>query len=241
MVKKSTENINTWISQINNEYRTAISVDCVIFGYNDQCLKVLTTPCDMPPFEGTYSLVGDLLHPDETLTQAAERILHMRTGLTDVVLEQVEAFSGLDRHPLGRVVTIAYYSLLQLDDSLLKEVVNHANLMWQDVQEVQHLAFDHKEIMDRCLQSLQSHLRERPIGFSLLPEQFSLKQIQTLYETVLGVKLDKRNFRRKLKALNILIDIGETQEMVSHRPAKLYSFDKDAYKQKRKTGFTFQL
>lgn len=241
MTKSVNENINTWISQINNDYKTAISVDCVIFGYNEESLKVLTIRCDMPPYEDQYSLVGDLLRPDENLNQAARRILLKRTGLTDVHMEQVEAFSAIGRHPLGRVITIAYYSLLQLDEQLEQKIADHTDLEWQNVKHVDTLAFDHKEIMDICLERLRVHLRERPIGFGLLPEQFSLKQLQMLYETVLDVELDKRNFRRKLRSLDILIDLNTNQEMVNHRPAKLYSFDKSAYEKKRGKGFTFEL
>lgn len=241
MTKSVNENINTWISQINNEYKTAISVDCVIFGYNEENLKVLTIRCDMPPFVGEYSLVGDLLRPDETLNESARRILLQRTGLTDVHMEQVEAFSDVGRHPLGRVITIAYYSLLHLDAALEQKIAAHSDLEWQDVKHVETLAFDHKEIMDICLNSLRVHLRESPIGFGLLPERFSLKQLQALYETVLGVKLDKRNFRRKLRSLDILKDLQENQEQVTHRPAKLYSFDKATYEKKRSRGFTFDL
>lgn len=235
------ENINTWLSQIHNEHKTAISVDCVIFGYNEDGLRVLTIKSDMPPFEGQHSLVGDLVYHTETLDEAALRILKKRTGLEDVHMEQVQTFSALDRHPLARVITVAYYSLVKLDDHVLQRVHEHKQLNWTDVDALDELAFDHKLIMDTCLKMLRVHLREKPIGFTLLPKKFSLKQLQNLYEVVLGIQLDKRNFRRKLRNLDILVDLDEAQSEVTHRPAKLYKFDATKYRGKRKEGFNFEL
>jgi len=206
------ENINTWISQINTEYKAAISVDCVIFGYDENHLRVLLLKSDMPPFEGKY-----------------------------LFLEQVRTFSDVDRHPLGRVITTAYYSLVKLNDSLFKIEEENPNLKWKKVSSITELAFDHKLILDNCIEQLKYRLREKPIGFKLLPKKFSLKQLQNLYEKVLDIELDKRNFRRKLKALDLLVDLNENQSDVNHRPAKLYSFDQEKYENKRKKGFNFEL
>ena len=134
-IKTSSENINTWLSQINNDYKAAISVDCVIFGYDEHYLRVLLLKSDMPPFEGKYSLVGDLVRPDENLDEAAERVLYERTGLDDLFLEQVRTFSQVDRHPLGRVITTAYYSLVKLNDRLFDIENANPNLKWKKVVE----------------------------------------------------------------------------------------------------------
>ncbi|MFZ1704018.1 MAG: NUDIX hydrolase [Saprospiraceae bacterium] len=234
-------NINTWLDQIHFEYKTAVSVDCVIFGYDQSGLKVLLIPCDMPPFENKMSLIGDLVHPNETTDQAAHRVLSTRTGMDDIYLEQVQVFSALNRHPLARVITVSYYSLIKLDgNSLLKIKGNHI-LQWKNVHEIQDLAFDHKLIIDTCLDRLRRNLREHPIGFKLLPSKFTLNQLQNLYEVVLGVELDKRNFRRKLGNLQILKPTGESQKDVSHRPAKLYFFDQKEYEERLKEGFDFGL
>lgn len=235
------ENINTWLSQINTDYKAAISVDCVIFGYDKEDLKILLLRSDMPPFEGMFSLLGDLLRPEETLDQSAIRVLEKHTGLNDLFMEQVSAFSEVGRHPLGRVITIAYYSLVKLDERLQEVVHDHPQLQWVSLKTVTDLAFDHKNILNRCSNTLRHRLREKPIGFELLPKKFSLKQLQNLYEKVLDIELDKRNFRRKLKSLDVLIDVNEHQTDVNHRPAKLYMFDKTAYDMKRKTGFAFEL
>lgn len=239
MQTNSKENINIWLSQINTEYKAAISVDCVVFGYDKESLKVMVLECNMPPFEGLPSLVGDLVRPDESLDQATERILVERTGLENLYLEQVETYSAVDRHPLGRVVSTAYYALMRVEDYEFRQNKTQDKVSWQDISSIGKMAFDHNLILDNCIDRLRKSLIEKPIGFSLLPNRFTLKQLQLLYELILNIKLDKRNFRRKLKALDILQEHKDTQSDVSHRPAKLYSFDKVAYLEKKKKGIEF--
>ncbi len=226
--KSNEENINTWISQIETEYKLAMSVDCVIFGYSEADLYVALINCNMPPYEGKLSLVGDLLKDTEDLETAAYRIVKQRTGLENVYLEQVQSFSKIERHPLGRVVTTAFYSLLKIDD-YKKFIPKNCPLIWKKVNEVSDLAFDHDEIFEVCLLKLRKQIREHPVGFNLLPTKFTLNQLQQLYEVVLGTEFDKRNFRRKLKNLDIIKDEKEVEKDVSHRPAKLYSFDQRKY------------
>lgn len=238
MPNSSPHNINTWLTQINNDYKAAVSVDCVIFGYDDDALKVLVSKCDMPPFEREYSLLGDLVHPDETTDEAALRVLEKKSGFKDVFLEQVQVFSDKDRHPLGRVITVAYYSLIQINDDHLKHIEPSASLRWIDIKDVKSLAFDHLKIMNLCLTKMQKEISERPIGFKLLPEKFSLLELQRLYEVILDISLDKRNFRRKLKSMDVLKDIGETQKSVSHRPARLYAFNDNNTKSKTEISFS---
>ena len=227
-------------TQKHTELKASISVDCVIFGYDKHDLKVLVLKSDMPLYKGKYSLLGDLLRHDENTDQSAIRVLKKHTGLTDLFMKQVSTFSDVERHPLGRVVTVAYYSLVQLNDSLMSLSTHNASLKWKKVSEIKDLAFDHKLIFDKCLKQLRYGLREKPIGFNLLPEKFTLKQLQNLYEKVLDIEIDKRNFRRKLKSIDLLVDINENQTDVNHRPAKLYSFDKVRYDTKKKKGFNFE-
>jgi 8-oxo-dGTP diphosphatase len=231
------QNINTSLAHLHNDIKTAVSVDCVIFGYDDSALKILVSSCDMPPFEKEYSLLGDIVMPNETVDEAAKRVLISKTGFLDVFLEQVQVFSAVDRHPLGRVITVAYYSLIKIDDDHLAHIGKNSNLRWIEVKNIRSLAFDHYNIMHTCLRKLQKQLRELPIGFNLLPKKFSLLQLQRLYEVILDVELDKRNFRRKLKSLGILKDLGELEVSVSHRPAKLYSFDRSSYERNMGAGF----
>ncbi len=201
-------------------FNIAISVDCVIFGYDEKELKVLLIKSDLAEFSGLYSLLGDLIRPDEDLESASYRILKERTGMDDLYLEQVQAFGSIDRHPSGRVITIAYYSLIDIKHHRLQ--LSHNELNWYPVNEIRKMAFDHKLIMDSCLKRLQQQVMDYPIVFNLLPEKFSLRQLQELYEAILGVELDRRNFRKKISIKDWLLDIGEMEDDVPHRPGKLY-------------------
>lgn len=201
-------------------FNIAVSVDCVIFGYDEKELKVLLIKSDLEEFSGLYSLLGDLVRPDENLDTAPYRILKERTGLDDVYLEQVHAFGSIDRHPSGRVITIAYYSLIDIGHARLK--LSDNELSWHPVHEIKKMAFDHKLILDTCLKRLQQQVMDYPIVFNLLPERFSLRQLQELYEAILDVELDRRNFRKKISIKDWLLDVGEMENDVPHRPGKLY-------------------
>jgi 8-oxo-dGTP diphosphatase len=201
-------------------FNIAISVDCVIFGYVDKELKVLLIKSDLEEFSGLYSLLGDLIKPDEDLDAASYRILKERTGLDDVYLEQVHAFGSIRRHPSGRVITIAYYSLFDTRHHKLK--VDNNELHWHTVNDIKKLAFDHKLILNTCLNRLREQVMENPIVFNLLPEKFSLRELQTVYESILGVELDRRNFRKKIALKNWLVDTKEMEDNVLHRPGNLH-------------------
>ena len=205
-------------------FNIAVSVDCVIFGYDDKELKVLLIKSDLEEFEGLYSLLGDLVRPDEDLDKASYRILKQRTGLDDVYLEQVHAFGGITRHPSGRVITIAYYSLLDIKNHKLQ--LSHNELHWHSLSEIKKLAFDHKKILDTSLRLLQEQVMEHPVVFNLLPEKFSLRELQELYESILGIELDRRNFRKKISVKDWLQDLNEMETNLSHRPGKLYAVKK---------------
>lgn len=217
-------------------FNIAISVDCVLFAYHEKELKVLLIKSDLKEYEGLHSLLGDMIRPDEDLETASYRILKQRTGMDDVYLEQVKTFGSVNRHPSGRVITIVYYSLIDYNHHRLK--LTHNNLGWHPVREIKKLAFDHKAILEACLKKLRQQAMETPVLFNLLPEKFSLRELQELYETILGVDLDRRNFRKKIALKDWLSDIGEMEDDVPHRPGKLYQL-KPAYKKKAsksKTG-----
>lgn len=237
---KSKENINTKISSISAQLKVAVSVDCVILGYDGDKLKVLLIECNTPPYEGKLSLLGELVNENETLNEAALRVLEYWTGQESLYLEEVKTFSTIGRHPLERVITVAYYSLVEISKFKMVDS-HHMNLKWVDVNKVEGLAFDHNEILNECLSKLRTRLKIRPIGFNLLPEKFSLNQLQNLYEVILNTNLDKRNFRRKILGLGILVDLKENQKEVAHRPAKLYSFNYEKYQSKLKEGFKFAM
>ncbi len=197
-----------------------VSVDCVIFGYEGKDLKVLIIRSDFKEFQNLNALPGDLVKPDEDLEAASYRVLKERTGLDDVYLEQVQAFGGITRHPAGRVITIAYFSLIDIKSHKLK--LSHNELHWHSVKEIKKLAFDHKLILDTCLTRLKQQVMETPVVFNLLPEKFSLRELQELYQAILGVELDRRNFRKKLSLKDWLDDINEMETDVPHRPGKLF-------------------
>lgn len=214
-------------------FNTAVSVDCVIFGYDNKDLKVLLIKSDLEEFKKLYSLLGDLVGPDEDIESASYRVLKDRTGMDDVYLEQVQAFGTVNRHPSGRVITIAYFSLIDIKHHQLK--LNDNELSWHSVKEVKKLAFDHKLILDICLERLRQQAMEVPLVFNLLPEKFSLRELQSLYETILGVELDRRNFRKKITIKDWLSDIEEMENNVPHRPGKLYKL-KNQYRIKGVNG-----
>jgi len=230
-----TKNINAHLTEIQDYFNMAVSVDCVIFGFDNDELKVLLIKSDLNEFKDRWSLLGDLVHPDEELDQAAYRVLKTRTGLDQVFMEQVQTFGGVHRHPAGRVITVAYYSLVNIEQNVLKK---HGNeLHWHTLKNVQDLAFDHKDILQCCYERLKHKVIEQPVGFNLLPQKFSLRELQNLYEAILDVKLDRRNFRKKFLSMDLLIDLNEEEDDVPHRPARLYKFNFEKYDMKRKRYF----
>ena len=235
MPHRTKSNINITPVQLVPEFQFALSVDCVIFGYDRGVLKVLLIESDLPSYKGQWSLLGDLLRPDENLDQASHRILQERTGVNDMFLEQVKTFSSIDRHPAGRVITTAYFALVNVRDYQLKKL-DH-NLHWHVVTDIQTLAFDHKEILDQSLRVLRKKIQEEPVIFNLLEKKFSLRDLQQVFEQVLGVELDRRNFRKKIFSTGLLKDEDEMEKLVNHRPGKLYSFNQETYEQLKKKSF----
>lgn len=201
-------------------FNIAISVDCVIFGYDNKELKVLLIKSDLQEFENKWSLLGDLIKPDEDLDSAPYRVLKQRTGLDDVFLEQVYTFGTLNRHPSGRVITTAYYALINIRDHQLR--ISDNEVHWHNVDDIKEMAFDHKSIFNKCLQQLRVQVEEHPIVFNLLSQKFSLRELQELYQAILGTKLDRRNFRKKISLKKWLEDLDEMEDDVPHRPGKLY-------------------
>jgi 8-oxo-dGTP diphosphatase len=235
-----TKNINSGIKSLEVDKKLHVSVDCVIFGYDETELKVLLMDCDMEDYGNKRSLLGDLVSPNENLQDAVERVILKCTGRSDLYMEEVKVFSDHDRHPLGRVISVAFYALVEVEDFKFEDR-NNKHLEWVSMDDANDLAFDHTNILNVCHKRLKKRLRERPLGFRLLPEKFTLRQLQNLYEVVLDIQLDKRNFRRKIKSLNILKDLNEVQQSVSHRPGKLFAFDLSEYENRRSKGFKFEL
>jgi len=228
-------------SGISEFQKFAFSVDCVIFGFDEKDLKILLIKRAQNPYKDMMALPGNLVYPNEDLESSAIRVLDELTGIKDVFLEQVHTFGNVKRHPQGRVVTTAYYSLIKTSDFCLVPSSFASEVIWISVSSIPQLAFDHNEILTSCLNHLRKSVRTRPIGFELLPPQFTLTDLQRLYESILCMELDKRNFRKKILSMDILVDLDQIQEGVAHRPAKLYSFDKDRYEKVREDGFIFEI
>lgn len=230
-IAKSLQTEQGEVEKIN---KIALSIDLAIFGFSENTLKVLLIRSDLKKYKEQWSLLGDLIKPSEDLDTAAYRVLRQRTGMDDVFLEQVHTFGAVKRHPAGRVVTIAYYSLINIEHHKLNILDNE--LHWHDVRSVNNLAFDHQQIFENCYRRLQKRIQEHPLGFSLLPKKFSLRELQNLYEAILDTKLDRRNFRKKFFSMDLLTDINEMERDVPHRPGKLYQFNYKKY-EKRKKGW----
>lgn len=203
-------------------FRIGVSVDCVIFGFIHNELNVLLIRSDLQEFNDQLSLLGDLVKPNEDLDKAAHRILKERTGLDQVFLEQAHTFGEVHRHPAGRVITIAYYALVNIQDHHL--ALQNNQLEWHPVTAIKKMAFDHKKILQTCWGLLQQQIMEHPIVFHLLPPKFSLRQLQSLYEAILHTQLDRRNFRKRFFLMNWIEEVGELEQDVRHRPGKLYRF-----------------
>jgi 8-oxo-dGTP diphosphatase len=221
--------------------RPAIAVDCVVFGLDGSELKLLLIQRRLKPFRGDWALPGGFVRMEETLDQAARRELQEEAGLQDLFLEQLYSFGALDRDPRDRVISVAYYALVKMSDHRAQAATDAADTGWFALNALPPLAFDHDTIVQVALARLQGKLRYQPVGFELLPRKFTLSDLQKLYEAILGATLDKRNFRKKVLELGLLVPLGETRMNGSHRPAQLFRFDAKKYESMKKRGFNFEL
>jgi 8-oxo-dGTP diphosphatase len=219
--------------------RAALTVDCVVFGFDGLGLEVLLIRRGLPPFRGRWALPGGFVRLDETLEEAARRELEEETGLRGVFLEQLQTFGGVKRDPRERVVSVAYFALVK--PAAVTAATDAAEAKWFPVCDLPSLAFDHADILAAALTRLRGKLTYQPIGFELLPPKFTLTQLQRLYEAVLGEPLDKRNFRKKALSYDLLIPLGEKHQEGAHRPAQLFRFDPAKYERLKKKGFLFEI
>lgn len=221
--------------------RPALTVDCVVFGLDQRDLKVLLIERAQEPFVGQWALPGGFVRIDETVEQAARRELQEETGLDQVYLEQLYTFGDLDRDPRERVVSVAYYALVRLADNKALASTDARQAQWFELSSMPRLAFDHDRIFALAHERLQNKVCYQPIGFELLPQKFTLSQLQQLYEIILGQELDKRNFRKKILGMNVLVELEEHETGVPHRAARLYRFHKKKYQELLKRGFHFEI
>lgn len=221
--------------------RPSVTTDCIIFGFDFTELKLLFIQRGVEPYKGEWALPGGFLNMNESSEDCAKRELFEETGLNNVFIEQLYTFSDVNRDPRGRVITVAYYALIKMSDYNLTAGDDAENVKWFPISEIPSLAFDHDKIINVALKRLKAKIRYQPIGFELLPEKFTIPQLQVLYETILETKLDRRNFRKKILDTGLLIDLQETAKGLPHKGAGFFSFNKEKYLKLSDEGFNFEV
>lgn len=222
--------------------RPSLTVDCVIFGYDHERrdLSVLLIERADDPFKGKWAFPGGFVEIDESTDDAARRELEEETGVNDVFLEQLYTFSEPYRDPRGRVVSVAYYALVNLKEHDVKAASDAADAQWFPVEDMPDLAFDHDTILNVAIDRVRGKVSYAPIGFELLPKKFTLRDLQHLYETILGRKLDQSNFRKRMMKTGVVQETGTKESDVPHRPASLYELDPDVYQKLLSEGYPFE-
>lgn len=205
-----------------------VSVDCIVFGLNQGQLSILLTKRAFEPELGKWSLMGGFVRDGESVDEAAARVLEELTGLRDVYMEQVGAFGEVERDPGERVISVAYYALINFDDHDRVRVLEH-NARWIDIDKMPALGFDHPSMIAKARDSMRRKIMHEPISFNLLPTLFTLTQLQSLYETVTGENMDKRNFRKRVADMPFIEKTDQVDKLTSRRGATLYRFNKRAY------------
>ncbi len=221
--------------------RPALTTDCVVFGLDEKDLKVLLIQRAIEPFQNRWALPGGFIRVGEDVEKCARRELREETGLKNVFLEQLATIGTPKRDPREHVVTVAYYALVNLIEHPPTAATDAKNAAWFALDDLPNLAFDHGDILELARQRLRGKVRYQPIGFELLPEKFTLTQLQKLYELILEEPLDKRNFRKKVAKLDILEETDEVEQDVARRAARLYRFDRSRYEALQKEGINFEL
>ncbi|WP_166921511.1 NUDIX hydrolase [Flavobacterium poyangense] len=227
-----------------NNYSTAdtvlLAVDCIIFGFDHEGLKILLIKREIEPQKGSWSLIGGFLKRDETLDDAAIRILNTCTGLNDIYMEQLYAYSEIDRDPVERTISVSYYALINIENHNA-ELIQNYHAKWFSINDIPKLIFDHDDMLQHAIGRLRYKTSIKPIGFELLPEKFTMRQLQELYEAILSKELDKRNFISKINSLEILNKLDEKDMQSSRKGSYLYTFNKEKYEEKLLNNFALNL
>ncbi len=222
------------------EDKVLLAVDCIIFGFDNEDLKVLLVKREFEPEKGKWSLIGGFLKKEETLDDAATRILNLLTGMNDIYMEQLYTWSEVDRDPVERTISTSFYAIINIEEHN-KDLLNHHNAKWFSLSKTPNLIFDHNEMLQKATRRLRRRTSISPIGFGLLPEKFTMRQLQKLYESILDKKLDKRNFVNKIKSMDILIKTNEKDMTSSTKGSYLYIFDQEKYDAKQSNDFYLKL
>ncbi|OSS38028.1 NUDIX hydrolase [Christiangramia flava] len=217
-----------------------VATDCIIFGFDEGKLKLLVFNRQVEPLKGEWSLIGSFVRLDEDLDVACERVLRETTGLENVFMQQLKCYGKKDRDPGYRCISVAHYALIRIDE-YDKELVRQHGASWYEINEVPQLILDHNQMVLDALKQLKYNARYRPIGFELLPEKFTIPQLQCLYEAIYQRELDSRNFRKKVTSLRVLEKLDEKDKSGSKRGAFLYRFDHENYQKLVESGYDFEI
>jgi 8-oxo-dGTP diphosphatase len=226
------------LHQYQTQTKCLVALDSIIFGFDGQELKLLLVKRGIEDEHHTWSLMGGWVQPDESLEEASTRILFELTSLSDIYLEQLHTFGNPKRDPVERTVSVAYFALINVDDYDNK-ISKNFEAQWFSMQELPQLLFDHSAMVQMAIEHLRYKASQHPIGFELLPEKFTIPQLQKLYEAIFGTELDKRNFSRKLLSTHLLIKLEEKQKGFSKKGAFYYKIDEEKYKKQFNTFLNF--
>lgn len=210
--------------------RILVALDCIIFGFDGEKLQLLLIKRNFDPEQGKWSLMGGFLNEQEDLEAAAQRILFDLTGLTNTYLEQLQTFGAVDRDPVERTISVVYYALVNIQEQDINAIKAH-NASWIDLHEKPDLIFDHNAMVDQALRQLRYKAALHAIGFELMPEKFTIPQLQKVYEAIYNTQLDRRNFSRKIMSTELLIHTGEKDRQSVTKKGKLYRLNTDKYQQ----------
>lgn len=224
----------------NTEQKILVAVDCTIFGFDSKDLKLLLFRRKVAPLQGYWSLIGAFLQNDLSIIDGAKRILQESTGVKDIYLEQLKTYGSVERDPVERVISVGFYSLIKIDELDIQSVADY-DAKWFNINEIPDLILDHGTMVQDAISALQLKARHKPIGFNLLPDYFTLPQLQALYESIYQSKRDSRNFRKKVLSLNILEKTDRKDKTGSKKGAYLYTFKKDYKLEKNGKDFLFDL
>lgn len=226
------------LGKYKSQDKILVAVDCIIFGFDGHQLKALLIKRGFEPEKGKWSLMGGFVNKDESVDDAAGRVLNQLTGMDNVYMEQLYCFGDVNRDKAGRVISIAYFALINIADYSEQLQLEH-EARWFPLAKIPALIFDHKFMLDKAKERLQEKVSNHPIGFELLPGKFTLPQLQNLYEAIYESPLDKRNFTRKILSLGILNKLNEKEKESSRKGAFYYVFDKNKYKKLHQEGVKF--
>lgn len=229
------------IQELDRYPKPSVTVDCVLFGYSEGQVSILLVQRDEAPFAGSWTLPGGFLSLDETFEQAARRVLSSKTGIGDVFLEQLYTFDQPERDPRGRVLSVAYYALVNSEQFSLAAGRATRDVRWWPWEQLPALGFDHAEIIATAIARLRSKVLWQPIGFELLTPPFTMPELQHLYECILKTSFDRRNFHKRIMGLGILQHVGVRRAHERRRPADLFVFDEKQYKNLVLNGLEFKI